>query len=139
MNFTKRAALLILIGLVVGSFAIVSAAADKLEWTDVTKEIRDNTGSGKGWKPDPDAKVFKDATGNMLKVTSKLGNIRVDLKEKKVFHLTEKGEEEAKNVKLFKRNNFMVVIKSDKVKFRISLKEEVPGVVNHLEGLTSRN
>lgn len=115
-----------------------TAAPTEVKWVDVTKDIMSNNSEGQGWTADAEAKVFKDEAGEMLKITSKLGNIRIDLKSKKIFYLTEAGETEAKDAKIFKRSNFMIVVKTEKLKFRASLKEEVPGVVKYLEGLSAR-
>lgn len=132
-------ALVAVVAMTLTGVSVLAQSTQEVKWVDVTKDIMSNSAEGQGWEAEPEAKVYKDETGEFLKITSKRGDIRIDLKNKKVYHLSSDGEAEAKVASVFKRNNFMIVVKTDKVKFRATLKEEVPGVVKYLEGLSQRD
>ncbi|MBN2055794.1 hypothetical protein JW905_12775 [bacterium] len=108
-------------------------------WTDVTREIRGNPATENGWKRLPEAKVYRDAAGDTLKVTGMFGDMIIDLKENKAFHLKDGERQPSEIKKIFQRNaGLMLVIQTDTVKYRIEFKEEVPGI-KYVSGLTAND
>jgi len=130
--FALAAAMVILAG-------AVGVAMAEEGWVDVTKEVRALEASKGGWgKPDEGGKALRSPDGNQVKiVTSKFGTYRLDCPTKTLYKVEDGKETKVEDALLINRQHgLMLVIKTSKVKIRVSFKEVVEGLNKHIGGLT---
>jgi hypothetical protein len=136
---------IIKIFMIVALFSIIDARAEekkdvgKSDWIDITDKLYANASDQSGWNEDSKGKIYRDADGSNLKLTtSKFGDFKVDLKATKVFELKSDGSTtEILNAKLLQRDNgISLVIRTEKVKIRCKFTEKLKTLEN-LPGMKS--
>ncbi|HPQ40558.1 MAG TPA: hypothetical protein PLV45_09315 [bacterium] len=106
------------------------------KWIDITEKVLANPADKGGWTPDEKGKIYRSDDGNWIKIEhSSYGVYLVDLASKKVMKMDGDTPVEDKSAQLIQRDfGSSLVIKGEKVKFRLIFTEKVSGM-EHIEGI----